>query len=96
MELLEADSAGRHNGSSTPGSPRETVESLQADNARLQHQVNISVLTPPVSPEERLVFMLFLKGFLCMLLLAMSCAHAVFREPPVLVVPRKLSAHVVL
>ena len=44
VELLEADSAGRHNGGSTPSSPRETVESLQADNARLHHQVYISRL----------------------------------------------------
>lgn len=43
VELLEADLAGRHNADSRPGSPRDTVESLQADNARLQHQVHISL-----------------------------------------------------
>ncbi|KAL0056435.1 hypothetical protein WJX82_011321 [Trebouxia sp. C0006] len=50
VELLEADSAGRHDSDSRPGSPRESesdrivshVESLQADNARLQLQVEIS------------------------------------------------------
>lgn len=53
VELLEADSAGRHNADSRPGSPREPeadklashVESLQADNARLQHQVNTVLLS---------------------------------------------------
>ena len=39
VELLEADSAGRHSADSRCGSPRESVESLQADNARLRHQV---------------------------------------------------------
>ena len=48
VELLEADSAGRHNSDSRPGSPRESevdrhVESLQADNARLQMQVTFCV-----------------------------------------------------
>ena len=46
VDLLEADSAGRHS-DSRPGSPRESetdrlsshVESLQADNTRLQMQV---------------------------------------------------------
>ncbi|DBA83128.1 TPA: hypothetical protein ACH3X2_006652 [Trebouxia sp. C0005] len=50
VELLEADSAGRHHSDSRPGSPRESepdriashVDSLQADNARLQLQVEIS------------------------------------------------------
>ena len=52
VELLEADSAGRHNADSTPGSPREPeadklanhVESLQADNVRLQHQVHTFIM----------------------------------------------------
>lgn len=43
VELLEADLAGHHNADSTPGSPRGTTESLQADNARLQHQVYTSL-----------------------------------------------------
>ncbi|DBA73984.1 TPA: hypothetical protein ACH3X1_010811 [Trebouxia sp. C0004] len=50
VELLEADSAGRHHSDSRPGSPRESdsdtiaghLDSLQADNARLQLQVQIS------------------------------------------------------
>lgn len=50
VELLEADSAGRHQSDSRPGSPRDSdsdriashVDSLQADNARLQLQVEIS------------------------------------------------------
>lgn len=49
VELLEADSAGRHTADSRPGSPREPeadklashMEPLQADNARLQHQVTV-------------------------------------------------------
>ncbi len=52
MELLEADSAGRHDSDSRPGSPRESesdrivshVESLQADNARLQLQASAQTL----------------------------------------------------
>lgn len=52
VELLEADSAGRHNADSRPGSPRDSgadkltshVDSLQADNTRLQHQVSACLL----------------------------------------------------
>jgi len=52
VELLEADSAGRHESDSRPGSPRESesdrivshVESLQADNARLQLQASAHTL----------------------------------------------------
>lgn len=73
VELLEADLAGRHNADSRPGSPRDTVESLQADNARLQHQVHTSlwfalftlvdvVLTPPVHVDPEMLALCIVLG----------------------------------